>query len=93
MKTYADLCGKRLAVPDIHAFGGWQVHLREARAAGLDLTRDPGQVIELQAQDKVVESVLAGQADAGFVRSDLIESMAAAGKLDPAQLRAGQELK
>ncbi|MCM2289437.1 MAG: EAL domain-containing protein, partial [Sulfuritalea sp.] len=87
LNSYADLRGKRVAVPDLHAFGGWQVHLREARAAGLDLTRELGQVIELQAQDKVVESVLAGRADVGFIRSDVIESMAATGKLDAARLR------
>lgn len=87
LKTYADLRGKRLAVPDVHSFGGWQVHLREAQAVGLDLTSDLAEVLELQAQDKVVESVLAGRVDAGFVRSDLVESMAAEDKLNLAQLR------
>jgi len=87
LNSYADLRGKRVAVPDVNGFGGWQVHLREARAAGLDLTRDLGEILQLQAQDKVVESVLAGRADAGFVRSDLVESMAAAGKLDLSKLR------
>jgi two-component system sensor histidine kinase TtrS len=33
IRSYADLRGKRLAVPDAKSFGGWQVHLREARAA------------------------------------------------------------
>jgi diguanylate cyclase (GGDEF)-like protein/PAS domain S-box-containing protein len=87
LRTYADLRGKRVAVPDTKGFGGWQVHLREARAAGVDLTRDLGSVVEVQAQDKVVEQVLSKKADAGFVRSDLIESLAAAGKLDLASLR------
>jgi diguanylate cyclase (GGDEF)-like protein/PAS domain S-box-containing protein len=87
VRSYADLRGKRVAVPDTKGFGGWQVHLREARAAGLDLTRDLGSIVEVQAQDKVIEQVLAKKADAGFVRSDLIESMAAAGKLDLASLR------
>ncbi len=87
LNTYADLRGKRIATPDTRGFGGWQLHLRPARAAGIDLGRDLAGVIELQSQDKVIESVLTGQADVGFVRSDLIESMAAAGKLDPARLR------
>jgi PAS domain S-box-containing protein len=87
VRSYADLRGKRLAVPDTKSFGGWQVQLREARAAGIDLTRDLGGVVEVQAQDKVVEQVLARTVDAGFVRSDLIESMAAAGKLDLDSLR------
>lgn len=87
LNSYADLRGKRVAVPDIKGFGGWQIHLPAARAAGLDLTRDLGEVIELQMQDKVVQSVLEGKVDSGLVRSDLIESMAVAGKLDIAALK------
>lgn len=87
IKTYADLRGKRVAVPDTKAFGGWQVHLREARAAGIDLTQDLGSIVEVQAQDKVIEHVLEKKVDAGFVRSDLMESMASKGKLDLDSLR------
>jgi len=87
LKTYADLRRQRLIVPDITAFGGWQVHLPEARAAGIDLIRHTRAVIEVNNQDKVVQGVLDGTADAGFVRSDLIESLAAVGKLDLAALR------
>lgn len=81
LKSYADLRGQRLMVPDKSGFGGWQVHLPEARAAGIDLLKDAKEIIEVQSHDKVVEGVLAGQADAGFVRSDLIESLVAAGKI------------
>jgi diguanylate cyclase (GGDEF)-like protein/PAS domain S-box-containing protein len=78
---YGDLRGKRLAVPDTRGFGGWQVHLPEARNAGIDLQQDTRRIIEIQNQEKVISAVLNGEADAGFVRSDLIESLAAAGKL------------
>jgi diguanylate cyclase (GGDEF)-like protein/PAS domain S-box-containing protein len=87
LNTYADLRGKRLAVPDTQGFGGWQVHLREARKAGIELAKDLAEILELQAQDKVVASVIAGRSDIGFVRSDLIEAMAAAGKLDLSKLK------
>jgi diguanylate cyclase (GGDEF)-like protein/PAS domain S-box-containing protein len=60
LNTYADLRGKRLAVPDTKGFGGWQVHLREARKAGIELAKDLAEVLELQAQDRVVASVIAG---------------------------------
>ena len=93
MNSYADLRGKRLATPDTGSFGGWQVHLREARGAGVDLRNDLAETLELQAQDKVVAAVLAGRADAGLVRSDLIESMAAAGKLDLAAIKLIGERK
>ncbi len=93
LNGFADLRGKRIAAPDTKGFGGWQVHLRDARAAGLDLPHDLAEVLELQAQDKVVAAVLAGRADAGFVRSDLIESLAAAGKLDLAAVKVIGERK
>ena len=87
LKGYADLRGKRLIVPDMNAFGGWQVHLPEAKAAGIDLLRDTAGISELPNHDRIVEAVLAGKGDAGFVRSDLIENLVAAGKLDPQVLR------
>ena len=43
--------------------------------------------IETGDHEAVVRGVLAGQADAGFVRSDLLESMAAAGKLSLSAVR------
>jgi len=87
LNGYADLRGQRIAAPDRKGFGGWQVHVREARDVGVDLDSDPAAVIELQAQDKVVAAVLDGRADAGFIRSDLIETLAAAGRLDPKLLK------
>lgn len=87
IRGYADLKGKRIATPDAKGFGGWQLHLRDARAAGLDLARDLGAVLEVQAHDKVVAAVVAGEVDAGFTRSDVIESMVAGGKLDPGALK------
>jgi diguanylate cyclase (GGDEF)-like protein/PAS domain S-box-containing protein len=87
LNGYGDLKGQRIMVPDLIAFGGWQVHLPEAKAAGIDLRKDTREIIELQNHDKVVEGVLAGEADAGFVRSELIESLAAAGKLDMDKIR------
>ena len=91
LRGYADLRGKRVATPDRKGFGGWQVHVREARSKGLDLERDPAEVIELQAQDKVVAAVLDGNADAGLIRSDLIETLASAGKLDPRRIKVLDE--
>jgi len=87
LQGYADLRGKRVLVPDLNAFGGLQVHLPEARAAGIDLLRDTGELVPLQSHDRIVASILAGEGDAGFIRSGLLESLAAAGKLDPARIR------
>lgn len=81
LNGYADLKGLRIMVPDKSSLGGWQVHLREALEQGIDLERDAREIIETKNHEKVVEGVLAGQADAGFVRSDLVESMAAEGRI------------
>ena len=84
IRGYADLAGKRVLIPDRSSLGGWQVHLRELIEAGVD--PDELQPIETQNHEAVVRGLLAGRADAGFVRSDLLESMAAAGQIDLATL-------
>jgi PAS domain S-box-containing protein len=40
-----------------------------------------------QPHDRVVDAVLSGRADAGFVRAGLIEAMTQGGKIDPARLK------
>ncbi len=80
LNSYADLAGKQILIPSRSSLGGWQVHLREAVHQGVDLRRD-ATIIELDDHRKVVEAILAGEGDAGFVRSDLIEGLAAQGKL------------
>jgi len=78
---YRDLVGKTLLIPDKSSLGGWQVHLREALDQGVDLDSASRILRETQNHENVVLGVLAGEADAGFVRSDLIEAMAGAGKI------------
>ena len=80
LNRYTDLEGKHILIPSRSSLGGWQVHLREAIHQGVDLRRD-ATIIELDNHRKVVEAILAGEGDAGFVRSDLIEGLAAQGKL------------
>lgn len=86
LRRYADLKGLRLMVPDKSSLGGWQVHLREALAQGVNLEKDTRTIVETRNHEKVVEGVLAGAADVGFVRSDLVESMAAEGRIRLADL-------
>lgn len=88
---YASLKGLRLMVPDKSSLGGWQVHLREAIEQGIDLERDVESLVETRNHEKVVEGVLAGQADVGFVRSDLLEAMAAEGRIRLADLHVVNE--
>jgi len=86
INRYADLAGKSLLIPPRSSLGGWQVHLREAVAQGVDL-REESTVTELKNHTKVVEAVVRGEADAGFVRSDLVEELIAKGKLQWEQFK------
>ncbi len=86
LNNYADLAGKKILIPSQSSLGGWQVHLREAISQGVDLRRN-AQIIELKNHRKVVEAILAGEADAGFVRSDLIEGLVAQGALRLDQIK------
>ena len=77
-----DLRGKTVATPDISGLGGFQMQAYELLQHGLRPFKDY-QVLETdQPQDRVVEAVLSGRADAGFVRTGLLEAMQAAGKLE-----------
>jgi diguanylate cyclase (GGDEF)-like protein/PAS domain S-box-containing protein len=79
--AYANLRGKRLLIPSFTSLGGWQVHLREALDVGVDLRTDAADIRETQNHEDVVAGILAGQADVGLIRSDLLEEMAREGRL------------
>lgn len=86
LNNYVDLAGKEILIPSQSSLGGWQVHLREAMAQGIDLRLD-SQIKELKDHHKVVEAIISGKADAGFVRSDLIEGMVNQGLLEFSQIK------
>ncbi|MEY2634057.1 MAG: hypothetical protein RIR00_2711, partial [Pseudomonadota bacterium] len=87
LQRYADLAGKHLLIPDRSSLGGWQMHVREALQQGLELEQDTAGIEEIGNHEAVVEGVLAGRADAGFIRADLLESLAAQGRLRLDQIR------
>jgi PAS domain S-box-containing protein len=70
-----DLRGKRVAVIDPHSLGGYQAPLLELRRAGVRAPEEMTLVLTGQPQDRVVEAVMAGRADAGFIHSGLIEQL------------------
>jgi len=88
LKTFADLKGKRLASPSEQSLGGYLMQRWALLQAGVDITSD---LRDLQftgmPHDKVVFAVLAGHADAGFVRTGVIEALVKEGKLKPGQVR------
>lgn len=83
-----DLNGKRIAFVSTSSLGGYQIQLLEMLHAGIPLP-EPGNnnLSTGMPHDKVVNAVLAGQADIGFIRTGVIEHMAHEGKLDLSKLK------
>ena len=77
-----DLRGKRFLAVKPNSFGGWQMAWRELVNHGIDPHRDFASLEFAGTHDAVVLAVLEGRVDAGTVRSDTIERMAAEGKID-----------
>jgi guanylate cyclase len=68
-----DIKGKRVATVSITGLGSGQMQFRELQRAGLHHLQDPEQIIFTGNQGKVVQSVIDGQVDVGFVRTDQLE--------------------
>lgn len=78
IKTLADLDHKVIASPSENSLGGylmqrWELEKEQIKAKSYVFTGMP--------HDNAVNEVLAGKADAGFVRSGVLESLEKAGKL------------
>ncbi len=83
----ADLDGRSFLAVDRNSLGGWLMALRELRAQGLRPERDFSSLAFAGTHDAVVLGVLAGKADAGTVRTDILERMAEEGGLDLSALK------
>ncbi len=81
IKTIEDLKGKRFAAVDKDSFGGWLAAWRELNRMGIDPSRDFKSLVFIGQQDQVVYNILSGKADAGTVRTDILENMSNAGRI------------
>ncbi len=81
LRELRDLKGKRFMAVDEGSFGGWQMAWRELKAEGMDPYRDFSDLQFGGTHDAVVDAVREGKADAGTVRTDALERMAAEGKI------------
>ncbi|MBK5205386.1 MAG: PhnD/SsuA/transferrin family substrate-binding protein [Polaromonas sp.] len=88
LHTLADLVGKHVLAVDPEAFGGYQIAARELLQAGVDPEHD---LAKLQFTgfpiQKIVHAVRAGQADAGIIRTCLLEQMIGNGEIGEGELR------
>lgn len=76
------LKGKVIATSDIQSLGSYQMQAFELLEHGINLTKDATLLETGQPQTLAVEAVLSGKADAGFVRTGVLEHMAQQGKLE-----------
>jgi two-component system sensor histidine kinase TtrS len=88
LHTLADLAGKHVLAVDPDAFGGYQIAARELLEAGVDPEHD---LANLQFTgfpiQKIVYAVRAGRADAGIIRTCLLEQMIRSGEIGAGELR------
>lgn len=77
------ITGKRFMAVSERAFGGWRVAWKEFLDNNIDPYKDFEQILFSGGiQEQVVHSVLSGKADAGAVRTDMLEGMASRGEID-----------
>ncbi len=81
IRSLADLKGKDFVAVDPTSFGGWIVGKRELLRHGIRPERDFSRLTFAGTHDAVVYAVRDGQADAGTVRTETLELMAAEGRI------------
>ena len=86
INSLQDLKNKRIAIISRLSLGGYQMQLYELAKHDIELTEE--QLLETEMpQSNAVNAVLSGKADAGFVRTDVIERMVKNHKLDLSRIK------
>lgn len=85
LQRFEDLRGKRVAVAGRQYLGGYTAQAHALTQRGID-PDDLNLVATGQPHDLVLQAVLDGRADAGFIRTGVLESIAREGTLDISQL-------
>ena len=81
IRTLDDLRGKTFAATDPSSFGGWHIGWRELLQQNIDPQADFARLDFGGTHDDVVYAVRDGKVDAGTVRTETLEQMAAEGKI------------
>ncbi len=87
IKALADLRGKTFMAVKKSSFGGWQMAYKEMLDAGIAPQKDLAQLKFGGKHDNVVLAVQNGTVEAGTVRTDTLERMAASGLIDMDEFR------
>ncbi|QKQ28151.1 PhnD/SsuA/transferrin family substrate-binding protein [Candidatus Reidiella endopervernicosa] len=83
----SDLVGKRFMAVDRTSLGGYQMAWRELRGQAIEPQIDFEDLSFAGTHDKVVMAVRNGEADAGTVRTDILERMARQGTINLNEFR------
>lgn len=87
INTLSDIKSKTVAAVSADSLGGYQIQVYALKQVGINLLQDDNLLVTGSPHDKVVDAVLAGLADVGFVRAGVLEDMAHEGKLDMKQIK------
>ncbi|MEE4638051.1 MAG: PhnD/SsuA/transferrin family substrate-binding protein, partial [Wenzhouxiangella sp.] len=87
IRALDDLPGRRIAIVDPVSMAGYQMQAHELFQAGLPLPDEQNLVRVGTPHDRVVEAVLAGEADTGFLRAGRLEALIRSGDVAPDALR------
>ena len=87
LQTLLDLKGRRIVASSQRSLGGYQAQAYELAKVDIRLPKDAKLTFTGLPQDKCLQALLDGQADAAFVRSGLLEEWQHEGKIAPGTLR------
>ncbi|WP_083944838.1 EAL domain-containing protein [Thiomicrospira microaerophila] len=79
----ADVASLTMAAVSQGSFGGYQMQVKELFDAGLGVPSDRQLFTTGMPHDAVVQAVIRGEADVGFVRTGVLEDMLREGRLQP----------
>lgn len=82
-----DLQGKTFMAVDATSLGGFQMIWRELNAQGIDPYSDFASLEFGGIHDRVVNSVISGDVDAGTVRTNILERMSSSGDINLDEIR------
>jgi len=82
INSLPDLRGRKVAAVDVNASASYQMQAYALLGAGVQVGRDLQLELTGRPIDKVVEMVLDGRADAGFVSTGFLERLVSEGRLD-----------
>ena len=91
IETIADLKGKSFMAVEKDSLGGWLMAWGELKRHGIDPFRDFAPMLFAGNHNSVVKAVLAGEADAGTVRTDTLERLAKDGSIKLSDFRVINE--